>query len=74
MQLQFSAFELLGDSTLDLLSEEDENGLGNVRCLVREDSEGCMSATAAVTIDTTHEHLQGLMTRHSRGKVRSHSG
>ena len=33
MQLQFSAFELLGDSTLDLLSEEDENGLGNVRCL-----------------------------------------
>lgn len=64
MQLQFSAFELLGDSTLDLLSEEDENGLGNVRCLVREDSEGKVHVgnCTAVTIDTdTHEHLQGLI-------------
>lgn len=62
MHLSYSAFELRGESTIDLLSEE--GGMGNVRCLVREDADGKVHVgnctTVPIDIDKK-EHLQGLI-------------
>lgn len=53
--LKFSAFELRGNSSVDLLSEV---GMAGVRCLIREDAEGKVQIAncTAITVET-HEHL-----------------